>query len=355
MTLTTIKLLENDTPKYRQLAAEVERLTASGALAAGERIPGERVLADRLGVSVITVNRAMAELMSRGVVERRVGSGTFVRASGKRRKIGFFWHGDPRFRTTYSSMLFDTLWDFWSRREYDLVLLRRKSEEYEATIREYGFDGVLIRSPREEFVPAIRKLRKQNFPAVVLSSIRPELAEIGFGYSGFAIVEAAVDYLAGLGHSDIGFILPESGEAVFRDRREGFRRAMWKKRLPINPEWTEPAPDMDAFLRAMLSHSGRPGAIIIGSTAEIARTYQAIRELGLRIPEDISVVCIDEDEKALEAAPPPSVFRVDIASLALEGSEGLLALIEGREIKRGEATNFEFVDRHTCMPPTKGK
>jgi GntR family transcriptional regulator len=58
-----------------QLAARIE----SGALAAGERLPPERNLAESLAVSRMTVRQALASLAARGLVERGVGRGTFVR------------------------------------------------------------------------------------------------------------------------------------------------------------------------------------------------------------------------------------------------------------------------------------
>ena len=60
-----------------QLADRIE----SGRLAAGERLPPERDLAEALSVSRMTVRQALASLAARGLVERGVGRGTFVRES----------------------------------------------------------------------------------------------------------------------------------------------------------------------------------------------------------------------------------------------------------------------------------
>jgi len=63
----------------RQVADHLARLIASGALAPGERLPGETVLARRLGVSRPTVHEALQELRDRGLLEIRPRSGTYVR------------------------------------------------------------------------------------------------------------------------------------------------------------------------------------------------------------------------------------------------------------------------------------
>lgn len=96
MEFNRMELNADGVPKYRQLAARLETLIRDGELAASTRIPSERLLARQLGVSVITVNSAMNELMNRGLIERRVGSGTYVsELAGSRtchRRIGFFNH-----------------------------------------------------------------------------------------------------------------------------------------------------------------------------------------------------------------------------------------------------------------------
>lgn len=63
----------------RQVADHLARLIASGALAPGERLPGETVLARRFGVSRPTVHEALQELKEHGLLEVRPRSGTYVR------------------------------------------------------------------------------------------------------------------------------------------------------------------------------------------------------------------------------------------------------------------------------------
>jgi DNA-binding transcriptional MocR family regulator len=63
---------------YRQLVDALARDVASGALSAGERLPPQRVLADRLGLSVGTVTKAYVEAERLGLVVGHVGRGTYV-------------------------------------------------------------------------------------------------------------------------------------------------------------------------------------------------------------------------------------------------------------------------------------
>jgi DNA-binding transcriptional MocR family regulator len=67
-------------PRYLALADAIEQDVVTGTLAAGTRLPPQRGLAYRLGVTVGTVSRAYALVAARGLVSGEVGRGTFVRA-----------------------------------------------------------------------------------------------------------------------------------------------------------------------------------------------------------------------------------------------------------------------------------
>ncbi|RKR07205.1 GntR family transcriptional regulator [Kushneria sinocarnis] len=74
-----IPRLSGEGPRYRQLMTAIEAAIASGELRPGDRLPPQRRLADALGVTLGTVTRAYGEVEGHGLVEARVGSGTYVR------------------------------------------------------------------------------------------------------------------------------------------------------------------------------------------------------------------------------------------------------------------------------------
>jgi GntR family transcriptional regulator len=69
------------TPLYHQIYLLLRERIVSGGLSAGELLPGEQEMARMLGVSRITVKRALNELAARGLVDRRRGRGTSVAGS----------------------------------------------------------------------------------------------------------------------------------------------------------------------------------------------------------------------------------------------------------------------------------
>jgi GntR family transcriptional regulator len=73
-------------PIYLQLMEQVKHAVETGAVRAGEQLPGIRPLAEELVINPNTVAKAYRELEHEGVIELRHGAGAFVSATAKRKK-----------------------------------------------------------------------------------------------------------------------------------------------------------------------------------------------------------------------------------------------------------------------------
>lgn len=65
-------------PIYQQIQLQLEQMIANGTWRLKEPLPSETALAERLGISVMTVRQAMAQLVNKGLIYREKGRGTFV-------------------------------------------------------------------------------------------------------------------------------------------------------------------------------------------------------------------------------------------------------------------------------------
>src|SRR5438046_1880063 len=68
----------NPTPLYLQLQRVIEDAVRAGRLKADEALPSERDLTRQLGISRVTVRKAIAGLVDKGILVQRWGSGTFI-------------------------------------------------------------------------------------------------------------------------------------------------------------------------------------------------------------------------------------------------------------------------------------
>ncbi len=71
-------------PRYKQLCRHISGLVAAGTLSADDQLPSERDIAEIADVSRVTVRKAIAELVSDGLIDQRQGAGSFVRGGGER-------------------------------------------------------------------------------------------------------------------------------------------------------------------------------------------------------------------------------------------------------------------------------
>src|SRR5918996_3722056 len=77
------------TPKYQQVYSALRREIQSGRWKRGDRLPSEADLVQAYRASRITVGRAVRELQAEGLVERRAGSGTYVRTRAASGALSF--------------------------------------------------------------------------------------------------------------------------------------------------------------------------------------------------------------------------------------------------------------------------
>jgi DNA-binding transcriptional MocR family regulator len=76
---TSFALDDTDKPKYQRMVERLEEGVSAGQWKVGDRLPSNRELAVLFGVTIGTVSKAMSEAVRRGIVDTRVGSGTYIR------------------------------------------------------------------------------------------------------------------------------------------------------------------------------------------------------------------------------------------------------------------------------------
>ena len=166
---------------------------------------------------------------------------------------------------------------------------------------------------------------------------------------------AAARRLAELGHRRIAYI---SGPPLFRsahERREGFIAGLAEYGLELAPELTVPgAYTYESGLargRDLLARSDRPTAIFAGNDEMASGVYGAAHELGLRIPEDLSIVGFDDAPIATRMWPAMTSVRLPVREMGRAAAEQLFAKPkEGAKIATAEFTPA-LIERQSTAPP----
>jgi DNA-binding LacI/PurR family transcriptional regulator len=164
-------------------------------------------------------------------------------------------------------------------------------------------DAVLLLSltPTDEEVAALTKLDR---PVAVVGATVPGWSSVRIDDDATARI--AMRHLVDLGHRRIGYIggsLEDQLDfAAPLDRLRGYRAAAREAGLPKDRSW-EVVGDFTvrgglAAMRLLLEADPRPTAVFAASDEMAVGAVHAVREAGLRVPEDISVIGIDDHEMA---------------------------------------------------------
>ncbi len=250
-----------------------------------------------------------------------------------------------------------------SQTEYDLVIHNIETPEergdcFQNIPRRTRADGALILSlpPVDE---EIAYLKNADVPIVLIDSDHPELTRFHrLTVEDVAGGQMATEYLIGLGHTRIGFV----GDIIenpfnfvsSRDRAWGYRKALEAAGIPLRREYygedQHGRREARNTAKKILALPDRPTATFAASDTQAVGVLEAARELGLRVPEDLSVIGYDDIEIADIMG--LTTVRQMLFESGQRGVELLLETLEKPDIEPvHEALPTELIVRGTTAPP----
>jgi len=213
-------------------------------------------------------------------------------------------------------------------------------------------DGLLARRPAGVlFVQATptdaqcRTLTSRSIPFVLIDTdgtTDPNLPTVGSNNWGGALM--ATRHLLELGHRRVAMIAGPADVLCSRARLAGFRSAHEEADLPVDPELVRAGNfHLDAGFKQgseLLALRDRPTAIFAGSDMQALGVLRAARQLGLRVPEDLSVVGYDDLPLAGWVGPSLTTVRQPLREMARAATRMLLQLARDG---RPETTRIDLV------------
>ena len=165
-------------------------------------------------------------------------------------------------------------------------------------------------------------------PIVLIDSATAYPGYSTIGPAASAGIDAVVDHLLRVhDHPSVALILGDTVDASTDGREAGWLKAHARNRR--SPGDIEPAPftrtgGYEAGLR-LLQKPGRPTAIVTGSDLQAVGLLRAIREVGLRIPDDVALASFDGTEEASFSWPALTTSRQPIDAMAEAAVTAVLA------------------------------
>lgn len=337
--------IRTDAPKYKKVYAALRRDIESGRWKPGDRLPTEVDLVRTFDASRITVGRAMRDLQSAGLVQRRAGSGTYVasaRPSATGLSFGLLIPDLGRteiFEAICHGMMSSPLARahalIWgsvtgtgaSREDHAWSLCRQYIDRRVSGV----FFAPLELTPHKDDVNQriVRALEEARIPIVLLD--RPafpypergahDLVGIDNRRAGFLIT----DHLLHLECKRIAFVALPNAAATVDAREAGYREALYVSNYPIDRsavrriDPSDPAP-----VRALLDEY-RPQGIVCANDRTAGALMHTLLDLGVSIPRDVRLVGIDDIEYARLLPVPLTTLRQPTRQI---GDAALAAMLE---------------------------
>lgn len=225
-------------------------------------------------------------------------------------------------------------------RGYNLILcntedLPEREASYLAVLRERQVDGVLIASSRMGDA-TIAGLRRDRFPFVLLNRSARGAGDLAVLVDNRAGAEAVVAHLAALGHRRVAHIAGPSTTTTGAERWAGFTAAaranglVADRRLLIEADGFSEAAGY-ASTRKLLARGNAPTAIFAANDLIAIGALAAIREAGLRVPHDISIVGFNDIPLAGLLEPALTTVRVPQLEMGHRAVELLVGRLEGSQ------------------------
>lgn len=307
----------------------------------GDFLPSEREIGESYHVDRTTVRRALTLLASDGIICKKPGAGSEVtlqnltETSADREtvnSIAFFLPKSTRkmhrISQPFYAALFYRLEEECRTHHYALVYsVLDKDDDFAAILDAGRYAGVVFLSNvARAFIDQAVALR---IPSVLINDYDPGVVSIHT--DNLYGMMLACDHLIGLGHQQFGFIAGAPDHLSSRERLLACICSLGKAGLCLQDQYMEdtrwePGEGYEAA-RKLLARNPRPTAIVAFNDSHAVECMQAVAEMGLRIPEDVSVMGFDDLGAAQFTFPPLSTVHQHIRPLARTAMQSLLSQI----------------------------
>lgn len=201
------------------------------------------------------------------------------------------------------------------------------------------------------------QLKAKGIPFVVFDPATELPDDVPFvGATNWSGGRAATRHLTDLGHRRIAMISGPEDQLYCCARLDGYRSAVQAAGLPVDPELIAHAPltpeDGCAAARSLLALPVRPTAVFTANDLQALGVYQAAREAGLRIPEDLSVVGFDDLPVMAWVDPPLTTVHQPLTEMAVAATELALSLGRGENASQARLEiGTTLTVRSSTAPP----
>ncbi len=258
----------------------------------------------------------------------------------------------------YGSVIISGIEEVLTERKYFFVTVVHHHNEqmmlqYSDILKNRGSEGFITIDTTLSAIPSL--------PTIAVSGHREMEGVTNITLDHLAAAQMVLDHLCGLGHRQIAFIKGQPLSIDTQSRFEGLVDAAGKSGIEVRDDLIiqlpadDPSPQTGyETAKALLARKIPFTALIVYNDISAVGAIRAIKETGLRVPEDISVVGFDDIREAAYHLPSLTTVRQPMRKIGAMAAEALIERLEGRDGHAGGIlVKPELVIRESTGPVPK--
>ena len=321
-------------------------------------------IAEKAGVSIATVSRILNDTgrVSPATRQKVLQAIREMEEDFSLRSCAAFYQRIlvlvPDFFNPFYANIIDGIQQTAHNNDYEIFVMPTKDSYPNPSylvnmIKRENFSGVLwvCSTPPPELLQVVQN----NCPIVMCCEYPEDLPCSFVSVDDISAGFRAVNYLLSTGRQKIGMINCSLKYKYARHRRQGYLQALSKAGLEFNPEWYVSIPSVDyslaysAIMQA-LSADPVPDAIFASSDVFAAATINAAKNLGIRVPEDLSVIGVDTVEASRMTHPTITTIAQPGFQLGQQACSILVETIANPSLPRRHILlNTELIIRESTL------
>ncbi|MEJ7837682.1 MAG: LacI family DNA-binding transcriptional regulator [Thermomicrobiales bacterium] len=246
----------------------------------------------------------------------------------------------------------------------------KREQRYAESLWSHGVRGVIFGSSPLSLDHILRLVDRGLNVVVFDRRLRDDDASSGSRIDGISVDNVAggslaTKHLLDLGHRRIGFISGPLRTSSRLERFDGYRNALIEAGVRFDPDlfWegagysgtgdVEGAEIGRDGAKALLSMDRRPTGLVTINDMYALGAYAGASDVGLRVPQDVSIIGFDDISMAAIANPPLTTIRQPLQSMMKTAVNTLIDRLEGSNAERAQMVTVptELVVRKSTSPP----
>lgn len=238
---------------------------------------------------------------------------------------------------SFSTQIIRSIEDYANGEKYHVIVCNAdndpiKEKDYIQMLLAKQVDGMVV-IPTWNNDELFSSLAKDRYPIVFVDRFIEKVPISSFMLDNKAAVKNAFEYLAARGHGEIGFVSQEVSGIAPRKERVNEYKALCKQHGLPQFVVMEELEMIERNLNQEINKNELPGSLIVANDLALFEVLRAVKKHGLNIPEDLSIISIDDIKFAEFFNPAITVVAQPSFSIGEQAAQSLFKIINGKDHK----------------------